>query len=106
MPKILKTLDEYVVEDRKKETYFIVFNTAYNDIYTFKKEPKLDNLEDIFTGFLDEKFVDYKARDEFINFMKENFPNIKLVEVFDFVDSGYIEYPYLGTISIDCEEKD
>lgn len=106
MPKILKTLDEYVVEDRKRETYFIVFNTAYNDIYAFNKEPKLDNLEDIFTGFLDKKFVDYKVRDEFMNFMKENFPNTKLVEVFDFVAAGYMMYPYLGTIAIECEEKD
>ena len=38
--------------------------------------------------------------------MKENFPNTKLVEVFDFVSAGYMVYPYLGTIAIDCEEKD
>ena len=106
MPQILKTLDEYVVEDRKRETYFIVFNRAYNDIYAFKKEPESDNLEDVFTGFLDKKFVDYKARDEFMNFMKENFPNTKLVEVFDLVSAGYIMYPYLGTVAIDCEEND
>ena len=106
MPQILQTLEEYVVEDRKRETYFIVFNTAYNDMYAFNKEPKSDNLEDIFTGFLDKKFVDYKARDEFMNFMKENFPNTKLVEVFDFVAAGYMMYPYLGTIATDCEEND
>ena len=106
MPQILKTLDEYVVEDRKKETYFIVFNRAYNDIYAFKKEPESNNLEDIFTGFLDKKYVDYKARDEFMNFMKENFPNTKLIEVFDLVSAGYMMYPYLGTIAIDCEEND
>lgn len=106
MPKILKTLDEYVVEDRKREAYFIVFNTAYNDIYAFRTEPETDNLKDILTGFLDKKFVDYKAREEFMNFMKENFPNTKLVEVFDLVSAGYIMYPYLGTIAIDCEEKD
>lgn len=106
MPQILKTLDEYVVEDRKRETYFIVFNTAYNDIYAFNKDLESDNLEDIFTDFLDKKFVDYKARDEFMNFMKENFPNTKLTEVFDLVSSSYIMYPYLGTIAIDCEEND
>ena len=106
MPQILKTLEEYVVEDRKRETYFIVFNTAYNDMYAFNKEPKSDNLEDILTGFLDKKFVDYKARDAFMNFMKENFPNTKLIEVFDLVSVGYMMYPYLGTIAIDCEEND
>lgn len=41
-----------------------------------------------------------------MNFMKENFPNTKLIEVFDFVAAGYMMYPYLGTIAIDCEEKD
>lgn len=106
MPQILKTIDEYVVEDRKRETCFMVFNTVYNDIHAFQKEPETDNLEDIFTGYLNKKYTDNVARDEFLKFMKENFPNTKLVEVFDFVAAGYMMYPYLGTIAIDCEEKD
>ena len=106
MPQILKTIDEYVVEDRKRETYFMVFNTVYNDIHAFQKEPETDNLEDIFTGYLNKKYTDNVARDEFLKFMKENFPNTKLVEVFDFVAAGYMMYPYLGTIAIDCEEND
>ena len=106
MPRIIKTIDEYTAIDRKRETYFMVFNTVYNDIHAFQKEPETDNLEDIFTGYLNKKYTDNVARDEFLKFMKENFHNTKLVEVFDFVAAGYMMYPYLGTIAIDCEEKD
>ena len=35
MPRLLKTLTEYVATIRKRETYFMVFNTVYNDIYAF-----------------------------------------------------------------------
>ena len=38
--------------------------------------------------------------------MKDNFPNVKLEEVFDMVSPGYMVYPYLGTIVIDCEKDD
>lgn len=38
--------------------------------------------------------------------MQTNFPNTKLTEVFDSVSIGYLIYPYLGTIAIDCEEGD
>ena len=36
--------------------------------------------------------------------MQTNFPDVKLVEVFDLVNAGYLEYPYLGSIAIDCDE--
>ena len=38
--------------------------------------------------------------------MKNNFPNVKLVEVFDLVSSNYVIYPYLGSILIECDEND
>ena len=38
--------------------------------------------------------------------MKENFPNVKLIDVFDFVSVGYMIFPYLGSIAIDCEKND
>ena len=106
MPQILKTIEDYVVNDRKRDTYFMVFNKVYNDIHAFNKEPEINSLEEIFTGYLNEKFTDNKARDEFLQFMKKKFPNTKLIEVFDLVDSSYMTYPYLGTIAIDCEEND
>ena len=102
MPKILKTLAEYVVETKKRDTFFMVFNTVYNDIHAFNKEPE----NGIFTGYLNKEFTDNKVRDEFLQFMQKEFPNTKLIEVFDLVDSSYMTYPYLGTIAIDCEEND
>lgn len=102
MPQILKTIEDYVVNDRKKDTYFMVFNTVYNDIHAFNKEPE----NGIFTGYLNKEFTDNKVRDEFLQFMQKEFPNTKLIEVFDLVDSSYLTYPYLGSIAVDCEEND
>ena len=106
MPKILKTLAEYVVETKKRDTFFMVFNTVYNDIHAFNKEPEIDSLKEIFTGYLNKKFTDNKARDEFLQFMQKEFQNTKLIEVFDLVDSSYLTYPYLGSIAVDCEKND
>ena len=84
----------------------MVFNTVYNDIHAFNKEPEIDSLKEIFTGYLNKKFTDNKARDEFLQFMQKEFQNTKLIEVFDLVDSSYLTYPYLGSIAVDCEEND
>lgn len=102
MPQILKTLAEYVVETRRKDTFFMVFNKVYNDIHAFDK--KLEN--DEFISYLDKDNVDNKAREEFLQFMQKKFPNTKLTEVFDLVDPSYLTYPYLGTLAVDCEEND
>ena len=104
MPRLLKTLTEYVATIRKRETYFMVFNTVYNDIYAFGNEQ--NSAENGIYGYLNKKYVNNIARDEMINFMKDNFPNVKLEEVFDMVSPGYMVYPYLGTIVIDCEKDD
>ena len=83
MPRLIKTLAEYAVERRKEETRFMVFNTVYNDLYAFKNEPNSEeNAEYGIFGYLNEKCVNNIARDEFINFMKDNFPNTKLEDVF------------------------
>lgn len=102
MPKILKTLAQYVVETRKRDTFYMVFNTVYNDIFVFNREPESDE----FMSYIDKDKVDNIAREEFIKFMQKNFPNTKLIEVFDLVDSSYLTYPYLGTLAVDCEEND
>ena len=106
MPKLLYTIDEYTATVRKRDTFFMVFNTVYNDIHAFKKEPEINSLDGIFTGYLNEEFTNNKARDEFLQFMEKEFPNTKLIEVFDSVDSSYMTYPYLGSIAVDCEEND
>ena len=86
MPKILKTIEDYVVNDRKRDTYFMVFNTVYNDIHAFNKEPEINSLQEIFIGYLNKEFTDNKARDEFLQFMKKDFSNTKKKEIFNLVE--------------------
>ena len=104
MPKLLYTIDEYTATVRKRDTYWLVFNTVYNDIHAFKK-PQIAN-EDGTTSYLREEFTDEDARKEFLEFMQINFPSTKLIEVFDLVSSSYLIYPYLGSIAIECEKDD
>ena len=104
MSEILKRVEEYIVETRKRDTYWLVFNTVYNDIHAFKKEPTVN--EDGSINYLEKKFTDYKAREEFLEFMKINFPQTKILDVFDLVSASYLIYPYLGSIAIDCEKDD
>lgn len=101
MAKILYTIDEYTATVRKRDTYWLVFNTVYNDIHAFKKTSN-ENKD----NYLEKEFTDYKAREEFLEFMKANFPQTKILDVFDLVSSSYLIYPYLGSIAIDCEKDD
>ena len=104
MPKLLYTIDEYTATVRKRDTYWLVFNTVYNDIHAFKKTQIAS--EDETTSYLREEFTDEDARKEFLEFMQINFPSTKLIEVFDLVSSSYLIYPYLGSIAIECEKDD
>ena len=88
MPKLLYTIDEYTATVRKRDTYWLVFNTVYNDIHAFKK-PQIAN-EDGTTSYLKEEFTDESTRKEFLEFMQVNFPSTKLIEVFDLVSSSYL----------------
>lgn len=100
MPQLLYTIDEYIATKRKKPTIWIVFNSLYNDVHAFKK--KLTDEESL-RGYLDEKYTDTQAREEFLDFMKTNFPDVALLKVFDLVSLGYLVYPYLGSIAIDTD---
>lgn len=104
MAQIIYTIDEYIVKERKRDTYWLVFNTVYNDVHAFKK--KLQRNEDDTSSYLSEKFTDNEAREEFLDFMKSNFPQTKIIKVFDLVNAGYLIYPYLGSMAIDCEKDD
>ena len=109
MPEILKRIEEYIVETRKKDTYWFVFNTAYNDIFAFDKEPDIEPSDGLFAMYkvcLNEKFVDNEARNEFLQFMQKEFPNTKLIEVLDLIGPSYKNNPYLGSIAVDCEKDD
>lgn len=100
MPVILSTVDEYVVKVRKRDSFWVVFNSHYNNIHAYKLR---DNNTDF---YLNKDFTDEVARKEFLEFMKKNFPNIKLVDVFDLVNSSYVVFPFLGSILIECEKDD
>ncbi len=89
----------------EKEIFiWLCFNTVYNDVHAFKKELTADEYG--ITRYLDEKNIDNKARDEFLDYMKKNFPDTKLLEVGDLVSSSHLIFPYLGSIVIECEKDD
>ena len=66
----------------KQPILCINFNTVYSDIHT-----------------------DTNARKEFLEFMQTNFPDTKIVMVFDLVKIGFIQYPYLGSLMIDTPQN-
>ena len=99
MPQLLYTIEEYAATIRQKDTFFIVFNTTYNDVHGLHKK-----LDDIGGRYLDKDKTDNNAREEFLSFMKEHFSEVKLFEVFDLVSLGYLQWPYLGSIAIDTDK--
>lgn len=84
-----------ILKHLKKDTIWIVFNTIYNDVHALSKS------YDDMSGYLNEDYTDKEARAEFLTFMQTHFPEVKLVEVFDLVHSGWFQWPYLGSIAID-----
>ena len=99
MAQLLYTIEEYAATIRKKDTFFMVFNTTYNDIHGFHKK-----LDDIGKSYLDKDKTDNSAREQFLLYMQDNFPEVKLFNVFDLVDIGYLQWPYLGSIAIDMDK--
>jgi hypothetical protein len=100
MAQILQTIEEYISEDRQKDTIFITFNEPYAKA---RLGILLNEDESEFMGFLDKEKTNWGKRDEFIQWMKNNYPDIGLEDVFDNVPLGYLEWPFLGTIATDVE---
>ena len=100
MPRLLRTIEQYIATKRKKDTIFITFNEPYARA---KMGISVETEEDEMNSFLDKKKTNWEKRENFIHWMKENFPQIELEDVFDNVPIGYIEWPFLGTIAIDVE---
>lgn len=98
MPIVLPTIEEYTVSIDKM-SFWLCFNEVYNRFYVHKERTKGESA-------LDEKHIDNEAREEFLQFMDTHFPQAKLTPVFDLVSVGYLEYPYLGSIAVDCDEND
>ena len=109
MPTTLKRVEEHIVETRKRVTYWLVFNTAYNDLFVFDIEPEVKSSDGVLAMYevcLNKKFIDNEVRDEFLQFMQTKFPNTKLIEVLDLIGASYKNCPYLGSIVVDCEKDD
>ena len=51
--------------------------------------------------YLNKKYTDDEAQKEFLTFMQECCPDVKILKVFDLVSSSYLAYPYLGSYAID-----
>ena len=101
MPLLIPTVCQYIAENRKKDGFWVNFNTVYNDIHAFKKFDKYkDNFRKV---YLKEEYTDKEKQKEFLDFMKTNFPDVKLVPVFDLVDPGYLKWPYLGSYLVDAD---
>ena len=95
MPLLIPTVCQYITEVRKKDGFWVNFNTVYNDIRAFGKKYQ--------DKYLEEKYTDKSKQREFLDFMKKNFPNIQLVPVFDLVARGYLKWPYLGSYLVDAD---
>ena len=93
-----ETIQEYTLSINKK-SFWLCFNEVYNRAYIYKEYKEGKNP-------FDKKHTDNKAREEFLQFMKTHFPKTSLTMVFDTAPVGYLLYPYLGSIAVDCDEND
>jgi hypothetical protein len=105
MPQLLPTIEEFIATDIQRQGYWIVFNTSYNDVHALKKKPDVDE-ETGDRRYLVKEDTDQTAIDDFLDYMKTNFPKIRLVNVFDLVSLSVQIWPYLGSIAIDMQPGD
>jgi hypothetical protein len=100
MAQILQTIEEYISQERKKDTIFISFNEPYAKA---RMGISLEENQDGLMSFLNKDKTHWDKRDEFIQWMRETYPNVHFKDVFDNVPVGYLEWPFLGTIALDVE---
>ncbi|WP_187153092.1 hypothetical protein [Campylobacter volucris] len=86
MALAVETIQDYTIKIAKK-SFWMCFNAPNNDFHINKT--KHNNL-------FDKDKTDCKARDEFLAFMRENFPKTKPTMVFDTAPVECLSYPYLG----------
>ena len=102
MPKMIKTIEELIATNLKRDGYWFVFNTEYNDVMAFHKSKPSD-----FDGFwLDANFTNLDTRQAFLDFMAENLPTVKTYEVLDWVSVDTMLWTYLGSIAVDVHKGD
>lgn len=98
MPQALMTIEQYIVEVRKKDTLFMGFSPTYAKAWM-----RLPMSEDEEFNWLSKDNVNWGKRDEFLQFMSHQLPDIQLTDVFDNVPLEYQLWPFLGTIAMDID---
>lgn len=93
----MKSVDEVVAEDLKRDGFWFVFNSEYNSTFAFK-DRKLDS------PFFSTDATNSSKRDEFLDFMSAQFPSVELIDVLDLMPTEYLEWGYLGSIMVDIVE--
>lgn len=104
MPQLLPTIEEFIATNIKRQGYWMVFNTVYNDVHAFKKPAPRD--ESGMPRYLMEADTDQQARTEFIDFMQTHYAEVKTYKVMDLVGLSNLIWPYLGSIAIDMQPSD
>lgn len=93
----IETIEEYTINSGRKQCCWICFNVNYNKALAFKE--RLGEFE----GLFDREATDESARDEFLAFMRTNFPETKLTLIMDFAPPVFELWSYIGSFAIDCE---
>ena len=99
MARLLKTIEEHIAQERKKETLFVNFSHTYNKT---RLDIPYEKDDDVFF-WLKKENVNWEKRTEFQAFIAENYPNVNLTDVFDVVPPEYEVWSFLGTIALDVE---
>ena len=61
MPYPQPTIESFITQRRQKETFWMVFNTRYNEIHALNQKP--DDMDS--AGFYDPMFTNKEARASF-----------------------------------------
>ncbi len=107
--EFIKEIEELISYDLKRDGYWFVFHRLYKEFLVFKKPVPTDfGRFCVESEYIDvtSDYIDLDARQEFLSFMAQNFPNVKVYRVTDVVPLGMMSWPYLGSIAIDIQKGD
>lgn len=103
MPLAMMTIDQLVATQLKKDGYYLVFNTHYNQLFAPEAGAEPDTS---LSPFFSRDSTDERARDEFIAFMDREFPEVKRFDVMDLMPLDYEVWPFMGSIALDISPDD
>ena len=102
MAVIIYTVEEYIATKRKKDTIWMVFNSAYNKVHALKQKFEAED-DDLTSTYLDPKYTNEEKQKEFLEYMAKNHPDTEVLQVFDLVSVGHLVWKYLGSYAIDAD---